>query len=360
MTGAKPRAQFIHRQQTRGRHKTARQRTHLLFAAGHIARHLSPAVLKDRKTLIDALNVSISRPGSFGAGRPSTDFLRRSSCRRVAALQEPAPVTSKTSSGVRIGYVALEKKRSPRGNDARDRAQESRLPAPLLPTIVTISPARTSRSSSKSTGTAHSRPGIARCAEVVRSYAPLAQVCFHTAGSRRPRRHRPPRSSTVMQHQNTVGELADSPHNVFHHENTHTPSANLPDDLDHLIDLNRVEAGHDLVEQKEFRPHCKRLGELEPLWIGPTKGIGALVDMAVEPSEIEPFACGLRAFSPETVPPLPKSAPTATFSSTERPEMASSPEMYGRCLGGHGGMAAFRRCARSRTIPPPRRVRARH
>ena len=50
--------------------------------------------------------------------------------------------------------------------------------------------------------------------------------------------------------------------------------------VDHLIDLDRVEAGHHLVEQQQLWPHRQRLGELEPLAVRAAERIGALVGTA--------------------------------------------------------------------------------
>ena len=97
--------------------------------------------------------------------------------------------------------------------------------------------------------------------------------------------------------------------------------ANVLDDLDHLVDLDRIEASHHLVEQQELWPHGKRLRELEPFSVRSAERLGALIGTTVETRERRSTRAPLHArFSRESVPPsLPNKAPTVTFSRTDKP-----------------------------------------
>ena len=68
-----------------------------------------------------------------------------------------------------------------------------------------------------------------------------------------------------------------------------TPWPQFSNDLNHLVDLDGIEASHHLVEQQQLWPHGKRLGELEPFSVRSAERLGALVDTAVETREGDPL-----------------------------------------------------------------------
>ena len=57
--------------------------------------------------------------------------------------------------------------------------------------------------------------------------------------------------------------------------------------VDDLVDLRRVQAGHDLVEQQQLRLHRQRLGQFEPLAVGAAERVGALIERDAEAGKIE-------------------------------------------------------------------------
>ena len=61
--------------------------------------------------------------------------------------------------------------------------------------------------------------------------------------------------------------------------------ADLADDLDHLVDLDMVQPGHDLVAQQQLRLHGQRLGEFQPLAARAAELVGALVDDLPSPTK---------------------------------------------------------------------------
>ena len=89
----------------------------------------------------------------------------------------------------------------------------------------------------------------------------------------------------MMQDDEPVGERHDGLHHVLDDEEAHAGGVHAADERDDLVDLRRVEAGHDLVEEEELGPGGEAARHLEPLSIGQRERPRGDVPLRPEPDE---------------------------------------------------------------------------
>ena len=99
-----------------------------------------------------------------------------------------------------------------------------------------------------------------------------------------------------------------------------TPSrVDLPEQLHRALDLRRVQARHDFVEQEQLGIHRQRLGELQPLQVRDRQVRRRVGDAVPEPDLRQDLARRARAppAAVRSFPRAPNIAPIATLSRTE-------------------------------------------
>src|SRR3989475_7207559 len=167
------------------------------------------------------------------------------------------------------------------------------LPAPLAPTSATSSLGAISMSIPKSTGpaakpavspltrssgSAVTEPPRVSLAEVGLDDALVAQDDVWRPIGKRP---------AEVEDDDPLTHADDHTHHVFDEDDGHAGVANGAHDVERVVDLDVVEAGHDLVEQQQPGPGRHGPGDLESLAVGNRQGADGLIRLLAQPHQLE-------------------------------------------------------------------------
>ena len=140
------------------------------------------------------------------------------------------------------------------------------LPAPLAPTTESVSPSSTVERHAAERGQVAVRHLDVRSSRRLMTASLLAEIGLDDAPVAGDLGGRPlGELLAVVQHDEPVGERHDRLHHVLDDEQAHAGGVHAADERDDLVDLRRIEPGHDLVEQEELRPGGEAARHLEPL-----------------------------------------------------------------------------------------------
>ena len=83
----------------------------------------------------------------------------------------------------------------------------------------------------------------------------------------------------MVEHDDMAGDRHDRAHHMLDDDDGEPPLRQLPDQRDRLVDLGRIEPGHDLVQQQDARPGGECACHLQPALVDgsqiPGRGIFA-------------------------------------------------------------------------------------
>src|SRR2546422_2697893 len=135
------------------------------------------------------------------------------------------------------------------------------LPAALAPTTATISPRPTTNDTSQRTRISPYQalsPTVSSCKQIL-----LAEVRLDHAGIAGHRRRRALGDLlAVVENQDAPRDPHDDGHDVLDHQERDAPGVQPAEELDHALDLGRIEAGEHLVEQEDPRGRRQRPRDL--------------------------------------------------------------------------------------------------
>src|SRR2546427_1828603 len=221
---------------------------------------------------------------------PSSRFSRTVSCGHSSRPSgtRAMPMPARSAAGARESDWPLNRTSPLRGGSTpMMQRRVVVLPAPLLPSSVTISLSRTSSASEKSTCTSPYPASIPRTSSMLLPQIRLDhdRVLHHLA--RRPRGDQ----LAGLQDRHVLAEAHHRRHHVLGHEDGDAALvADAADQRHHLPRLHRVDAGDHLVEQERLGDATERAGHLQPLASGEGEAAGVLVPALVEPDELEHLA----------------------------------------------------------------------
>src|SRR5215471_3623905 len=164
------------------------------------------------------------------------------------------------------------------------------LPAPWLPTSVTMSPASTRRLTWRRIWTSP-YPALS-CS--TSSTGPLriaaSEVGGHHVGIVEHLHGRALRQLlAVEEHDDAIRQIADGLHHVFDHDQGDSLAADPFDEADGGVDLGGVEPGHDLVQEEHGGPHGERASQLHALALGHVETVCRRLRPVGERDEVEHF-----------------------------------------------------------------------
>ena len=118
--------------------------------------------------------------------------------------------------------------------------------------------------------------------------------------------------------------------------------ADAADDLDHALDLGRIEAGEHLVEQQQARAGAERARELEPLLAGGGELPGRHVEPIREPDQLGDLAHDLAGARERQVLAAEAGADRAIVEHAQAGERLHDLDARARGRGARCGKAARR------------------